>query len=329
MYQPETYAIALLFTIITMICWGSWANTLKLCPKFRFQLFYWDYAVGLVLAALAWGFTLGSHGSAGVPLLANLSQADWSHIGLAILGGITFNIANLVLVAAINLSGLAVAFPVGIGLALVVGAVSSYCIAPRGNPLMLFGGILLVVAAIVCDASAYGVREGGQGARSRRGLILSIFAGLLMGMFYPFVSRSMSGEAALSPYASTLIFTIGVFLSTIPVNAWLMRRPLDGDQPVAMKEYFAAPCIWHLWGILGGLIWCTGSMLNFVASRTAIVGPATSYSIGQGATMVSAFWGVFVWREFSGAPALAKKLVAAMFALFIAGLMLVALSPLF
>jgi glucose uptake protein len=329
MYQPETYAIALLFMIVTMICWGSWANMLKLCPKFSFQLFYWDYAVGLVLAALAWGFTLGSYGSAGLPFLADLAHTDGSHIGSALLGGVTFNIANLLLVTAINLSGLAVAFPVGIGLALVIGAVFSYCIAPRGNPLMLFGGILLVIVAILCDASAYRVREGKQATASRRGLTLSIFAGILMGLFYPFVAHSMSGEPALGPYAASLIFAIGVFLSTIPVNVWMMQHPLDGSQSVAMRQYFTAPSTWHLWGVLGGVIWCTGSTLNFVASRTAIVGPATSYSIGQGATMVSALWGVFIWREFAGSPVLAKRLIAAMFVFFITGLMSIALAPLF
>jgi glucose uptake protein len=329
MYQPETYAIALAFMIITMICWGSWANTLKLCPGYRFQLFYWDYAIGLLLAALLWGLTLGSCGSSGLPLFADLTHTDASHIGLALFGGVTFNVANLLLVVAISLSGMAVAFPVGIGLALVVGAVTSYCIAPSGNPWMLFGGILLVVGAILCDAFAYRVREGEHSTTSRRGLILSVIAGLLMGAFYPFVSMAMSGKSALGPYAATLIFAVGVFLSTIPANAWLMHKPLDGDKPIAMRRYFEAPASWHLWGLLGGVIWCTGGSLNFVASRTTIVGPATSYSIGQGATMVSALWGVFVWREFAEAPSLAKRLIVAMFALFVAGLLLVALTPLF
>lgn len=329
MFQPETYAVALSFLIVTMFCWGSWANTMKLCPGFRFQLFYWDYAAGLVAGSLAWGLTLGSCGTVGLPFFADLGHASAAHFCLALAGGITFNIANLLLVAAINISGLAVAFPVGIGLALVVGAVSSYLLTPRGNPWMLFGGILLVLAAIVCDAAAYRARESSQAAASRRGLVLSILAGLLMGLFYPFVARAMSGEAALGPYAVSFVFSVGVLLSTIPANAWLMHRPLDGDQPVTMRPYLAAPRLWHLWGLLGGLIWCTGTTLNFVASRTAIVGPATSYSIGQGATMVSAAWGVFVWREFAQAPALARRLIVLMFALFVIGLLLIALAPLY
>jgi glucose uptake protein len=328
MYQPESYAVALAFMITTMLCWGSWANTLKLTPGYRFQLFYWDYVIGLFVGAIAWGLTLGSTGSIGLPFLADISHAGTHNILLAILGGIDFNIANLLLVAAIDIAGLAVAFPIGIGLALVVGAVSSYILAPQGNPWMLFGGVALVAAAIVCDAAAYRARESVKQAASLRGILLSLIAGLLMGTFYPFVSRAMSGEGAHGPYATSFFFVIGVALCAIPFNYLLMRRPLDGKAPASMGGYAQAKPSWHLWGIVGGVIWCTGATLNFVASRTGVVGPAVSYSIGQGATMVTAAWGVFAWREFSTAPAKAKQLLFWMFVLFLLGLTLVALAPL-
>jgi glucose uptake protein len=328
MYQPESYAVALAFMITTMLCWGSWANTLKLTPGYRFQLFYWDYVIGLFVGAIAWGLTLGSTGSIGLPFLADISHAGTHNILLAILGGIDFNIANLILVAAIDIAGLAVAFPIGIGLALVVGAVSSYILAPQGNPWMLFGGVALVAAAIVCDAAAYRARESVKQAASLRGILLSLIAGLLMGTFYPFVSRAMSGEGAPGPYATSFFFVIGVALCAIPFNYLLMRRPLDGKAPASMGGYAQAKPSWHLWGIVGGVIWCTGATLNFVASRTGVVGPAVSYSIGQGATMVTAAWGVFAWREFSTAPAKAKQLLFWMFVLFLLGLTLVALAPL-
>jgi glucose uptake protein len=328
MYQPESYAVALAFMITTMLCWGSWANTLKLTPGYRFQLFYWDYVIGLFVGAIAWGLTLGSTGSIGLPFLADISHAGTHNILLAILGGIDFNIANLLLVAAIDIAGLAVAFPIGIGLALVVGAVSSYILAPQGNPWMLFGGVALVAAAIVCDAAAYRARESVKQAASLRGILLSLIAGLLMGTFYPFVSRAMSGEGAPGPYATSFFFVIGVALCAIPFNYLLMRRPLDGKAPASMGGYAQAKPSWHLWGIVGGVIWCTGATLNFVASRTGVVGPAVSYSIGQGATMVTAAWGVFAWREFSTAPAKAKQLLFWMFVLFLLGLTLVALAPL-
>ena len=328
MYQPETYAVALTFMVVSMLCWGSWANTLKLCPGYRFQVFYWDYVIGLFVGALAWGVTLGSSGTTGSAFFADLAQADSHHIWLAVAGGIIFNVANLLLVAAIEIAGLAVAFPVGIGLALVVGAVSSYVIAPAGNPALLFGGIVVVVAAIVLDAAAYRMREQ-QKSVSTRGVVLSLVSGVLMGTFYPFVARSMSGEHAPGPYAASFWFVVGVAICSVVMNTILMRKPLDGREPVSFAAYLQARPAWHLWGIIGGAIWCTGAILNFVASRAHIVGPAVSYSIGQGATMISASWGVFVWHEFREAPRRAKTLLAWMFVLFLAGLTAVALAPVF
>ena len=329
MYQPQSYAVALAFMIVTMLCWGSWANTLKLAPGYRFQLFYWDYAIGLILGAVAWGLTLGSAGVIGPSFVADVTHAARHNILLALVGGIDFNVANLLLVAAIDVAGLAVAFPVGIGLALVVGAVSSYLLAPKGNPLMLFLGVALVVAAIVCDAAAYRAREATKQSAGKRGILLSLAAGLLMGTFYPFVSRAMAGDNAPGPYATSFFFTLGVALCAIPFNYLLMRKPLDGKAPVGMAGYAQAKPSWHLWGILGGVIWCTGATLNFVASRTTIVGPAVSYSIGQGATMISAAWGVFIWREFAAAPRLAKQLLFCMFVLFLLGLTMIAIAPLY
>ena len=337
MYQPETYTVALFFMIVTMLCWGSWANTLKLAPGYRFQLFYWDYVIGLFVGAILLGMSLGSHGNAGLPFLTDIVQADSHRVLLALIGGVIFNIANLLLVAAIDIAGLAVAFPIGIGLALIVGAVSSYLLAPKGNPVILFAGIALVVGAILCDAAAYRAREATRQSPSLRGIMLSLIAGLLMGTFYPFVSKAMATRAALDdnlshipgPYATSFFFVCGVALCALPFNFLLMRRPLDGKAPVSMAGYTQAKLSWHLWGIIGGIIWCTGATLNFVASRTGVVGPAVSYSIGQGATMVTAAWGVFIWREFATAPKRAKQLLFWMFLLFLIGLILVALAPLY
>ena len=329
MYQPETYGLALLFMILSMLCWGSWANSMKLCPGYRFQLLYWDYVIGLIAGAVLWGLTLGSVGTVGRSFFADIAHSGSHSIVLAMAGGAIFNIANLLLVAAIDIAGLAVAFPVGIGLALVVGAISSYIISPQGNPLLLFGGIALVVAAIVLDAVAYRLRETERAAMSRRGIIISLIAGLLMGAFYPFVSKAMTIEGAPGPYAILLFFTLGVAVCAIPVNYFFMRFPLDGREPAAMRGYWEAPGNWHLWGIVGGAIWCTGAMANFVASQAHIVGPAVSYSIGQGATMISACWGVFVWREFSAAPARSKNSLKWMFIFFLCGLTAVACAPLF
>jgi glucose uptake protein len=328
-YQPEVYWVSLLFMLVSMLCWGSWANTLKLCPEFRFQLFYWDYVIGLIAGVAVWGLTLGSFGNSGQSFLADISQSSAHSIVLAMVGGAVFNVANLLLVAAIDIAGLAVAFPIGIGLALIIGAVSSYVIAPKGNSLLLFGGIVLVVVAIVFDAIAYRLRESSRQAMSKRGIVISLIAGVLMGCFYPFVSKAMTGENASGPYATVLFFVLGVAVCAIPFNFLLMRMPLDGSKPASMGGYIQAPMLWHMCGILGGAIWCTGAVANFVASQAHIVGPAVSYSIGQGATMISACWGVFVWREFSQAPLRAKAYLTWMFILFLCGLTAIAAAPLF
>ncbi|QEE28803.1 AcrB/AcrD/AcrF family protein [Terriglobus albidus] len=329
MYQPETYGVALLFMIVSMLCWGSWANSMKLCPGYRFQLFYWDYVIGLVAGAVLWGVALGSMGSAGRSFLTDIVHTGAYPILLAMASGAIFNVANLLLVAAIDIAGLAVAFPVGIGLALIVGAVSTYVISPQGNPVLLFGGIALVSAAILFDAIAYRLRETEHAAMSRRGIIISLVAGLLMGTFYPLVSKAMTVSAGPGPYAALLFFALGVAVCAVPVNYFLMRFPLDGREPVFMQGYWQAQAGWHLWGMIGGAIWGTGAMANFVASQAHIVGPTVSYSIGQGATMISACWGVFVWHEFSVAPARAKAILGWMFVLFLCGLTAVACAPIF
>jgi glucose uptake protein len=328
-YQPDNYAMALLFMISSMLCWGSWANTVKLAPKYRFQLFYWDYVIGLALGTLAWGLSLGSFGSAGLPLIADMLHATLLQIALAVAGGIIFNAANLLLVVATEMAGLAVAFPIGIGVALVLGAAVSYAVTPGGNVILLFGGIALVLAAILCDAAAYRKRDSKGKSIGRRAVSICAAAGILMGMFYPFVAKAMSGKSGLGPYATAVFFAAGVALCNFPMNWYFSRHPLDGKSPVAAHDYLQTPKSWHLCGLLGGLIWCTGAVLNFSASGVHFVGPAVSYSIGQGATMISAAWGVFVWKEFSQAPRQSKQLLFMMFILFLSGLTAIALAPVF
>jgi glucose uptake protein len=328
MYQPQAYAVALLFMLGSMFCWGSWANTMKLTPGWPFQLFYWDYVLGVFGGSLFWGLTLGTFGDSGRPFLQDLLQADSRHLLLALAGGAVFNVANLLLVAAIEIAGLAIAFPIGIGLALVVGVILNYALNPTGNPTLLVSGVILVVLAIIFDALAYRLRERTRSAASTRGIIISIACGILMGLFYPLVAKATDGDHSLGPYAVATVFAVGVAVSALIMNSILMRKPLTPTPPVTFREYLAARSQWHLWAVLGGAIWCTGTVLNFVASHAQIVGPAVSYAIGQGATMVSAVWGVFVWHEFAAAPPAARRMLWPMFFCFIVGLGAIAVAPL-
>jgi len=302
---------------------------MKLTSGWAFQLFYWDYVIGIIAASLLWGLTLGSAGGGELSFLRNIGSADRTHIIFALLGGAIFNLANLLLVAAIEIAGLAVAFPIGIGLALVVGVLLNYFISPQGSPLLLFGGVFLVVLAIVVVALAYRRRETTRKSTSARGIQISLACGVLMGVFYPLVAKAITGDHSLGPYTVAFFFALGTALCAVPVNYFLMRRPLTGGPPVSMADYRKGRAAWHWWGIVGGMIWCTGAVLNFVASHAQVIGPAVSYAIGQGATMVSAIWGVFIWKEFAAAPPGARRLIPLMFAFFLVGLGAVAVAPVF
>lgn len=319
-----------------MLCWGSWANTFKLAGKWRFELFYYDYSLGVLIAATIYALTFGTFGSNGLPFAADLAHAGSQQILFGAAGGIVFNLANILLVAAISLAGLAVAFPVGIGLALVIGVIWNYTLKPQGNPALLFTGAAIVVGAIIVDAFAYRALEAGKAGQSERrvsgkGIALSLVSGLLMGSFFPLVEMGKSGPQGLGPYAVGFVFTVGVFFSTFVFNLFFMRFPVEGP-PVTMREYFTGSGRQHWLGIVGGIIWATGTIANFVAASAperVQVGPAISYAIGQGATMVSALWGLLVWKEFAGASGRVRVLVTLMLILFVAGLALVSIAPLY
>ncbi len=324
----QSYPVAVLMCIITMICWGSWANTQKLASKeWRFQLFYWDYAIGVFLLSLILAFTMGSMGSAGRSFIADLQQAGATWLGLAFLGGVIFNLSNILLVAAIDIAGLAVAFPVGVGLALVLGVITTYFARPEGNVPMLALGVAGVMIAILLDAIAYSRLVSGRRQAPIKGIVTSVFAGLLMGWFYSFVAQSMGRVdhatgtiewGKLTPYTAVVVFSFGLLVSNFLWNSVMMAKPLTGD-PVPFRDYLTkGSARLHIIGILGGMIWSLGMSFNIIASTTA--GPALSYGLGQGATMIGAIWGVLIWKEFKDAPSGTNRLLAGMFFFYLFGL---------
>ena len=325
MYIVEDYALAVVFCIITMVCWGSWGNSQKLAAKdWRYELFYWDYVIGILLFSVILAFTLGSHGNAGRGFVEDLSQVTGSNICSALAGGVIFNISNILLAASVSLAGLTVAFPLGVGIALVLGVFVNYFGAPKGDPVILFIGVALIVVAIILNAVASGKMSRAQNAGNKKGIMLAIVAGVLMAFFYRFVAAIMDLDhfdnptpGMATPYTAFFLFSCGIFLSNFIVNTIVMKKPFVGA-PVSYAEYFHGSCRTHIVGILGGVVWGLGTALSYISAGKA--GAAISYALGQGAPMIAAVWGIFVWKEFSGASRTVKLLLGCMFVLFIAGL---------
>ncbi len=326
MYIVNSYSLAIIFCFITMLCWGSWGNTQKLAGKtWRYELFYWDYVIGVLLISLVFAFTMGSMGENGRGFIADLKQAEWSNIGSAFLGGVIFNAANILLSTAIAIAGMSVAFPVGIGLALVLGVLINYIGSQKGDPVFLFLGVGLIALAIIINALAYKKASSGNQKVSAKGIFVSILAGVLMSFFYRFVARSMDlddfvnpAQGMMTPYTAVVIFSLGVFVSNFLFNTVLMKKPISGE-PTNYKAYFKGRISIHSVGILGGVIWGIGNSLNLIAAGKA--GAAISYGLGQGATLIAALWGVFIWKEFKDAPKGTSWMLAIMFILFGLGLL--------
>jgi len=331
MYIISSYSLAVFFCIITMLCWGSWGNTQKLAAKtWRYELFYWDYVIGIVLLSVVFGFTLGSMGEQGRSFTTDLAQVSSDNLWSAILGGVIFNASNILLSASISIAGMAVAFPVGVGLALVLGVILNYNSASKDDPIILFAGVALIMVAIIFNGIASGKMATGDKKSSSKGIWLAVIAGILMSFFYRFVAAAMDVNnfesptpGMMTPYTAFFVFAIGMLISNFLFNTLIMRKPFVGA-PVTYKDYFSGSFSTHLVGVAGGLIWGLGTVLSYMSAGKA--GAAISYALGQGATMVAAFWGVFIWKEFKGASTRVNVLLFFMFLLFISGLALIIVS---
>ena len=331
MFIVSNYLLAVVFCFITMLCWGSWGNTQKMAAKsWRYELFYWDYVIGMVVFALLIAFTMGSFGTEGRPFLQDIAQVSAKNMGSIILGGVIFNASNILLSASTSIAGMAVAFPLGVGISLVLGTIVNYIGAPKGDPVTLFIGVALIVVAIICNGIASGKLQKDEKAGANKGIILAVVAGTLMAFFYRFVAAAMdldnfaapaAGKA--TPYTAIVIFSLGVLASNFIFNTFVMKKPFVGE-PVSYSEYFKGNAKTHLVGMLGGAIWCLGTAFSYIASGKA--GAAISYALGQGAPMIAAIWGVFIWKEFKGASKGVYGLLGVMFCLFVAGLAFIIIS---
>lgn len=321
MFTPHSLGTALFMMIVSAICWGSWANTYKGVRNYRFELFYWDYAVGIFLISLLLALTMGSTGNDASSFVNNVHSADASNVVSTMVGGAIFNLANLLLVAAIDMAGLSIAFPLSIGIALVVGVVLSYSLQLKGSVIFLGAGVACALIAVVLDGKAYGSLASAGRSVSRKSIVVCIVSGVLMGLWNPFVAYGATRGNALTPYSSVVFLTLGALLSCFVWNLYFMKRPLVGE-PVNFGGFFRGPAVGHLLGFLGGCIWGVGTVFNVVAGKATAF--AISYAIGQSAPMVAALWGVFAWKEFSGAAARAKLYLFLMFVFYCLAILLVA-----
>jgi glucose uptake protein len=321
MFTPQTFGVALVMMVTAAVCWGSWANTFKGVKSYRFELFYWDYAIGIFLISLILALTMGSTGHDSSSFLNNLQSADGKNIVSALVGGAIFNLANLLLVAAIDMAGLAIAFPVSIGIALVVGVLLSYSLEQKGNAMFLGIGVVCALIAVILDGKAYGNLPSVGRNFSRKSLIVCVVSGVLMGLWNPFMTYAMTRGNSLSPYSAAVFLTLGALLSCFIWNLYFMKHPLVGE-PVGLGGFFRGSASGHLLGLLGGAIWGTGTVFSLTAGK--LTGQAISYAIGQSAPMVAALWGVLAWKEFAGSGPRAKAYLALMFVFYGIAILLVA-----
>ena len=333
----NNYPLAVFFFIIAMICWGSWANMQKVAEKnWRFELFYWDLAIGLLVFATLAAFTLGSMGDSGRPFLEDLRIADTSSIAYAMLGGVVWNLGNILLVAAIAVAGMSVGFPIGGGIAWVLGIIVNYILVMldpektfKGNSNVLWIGVAVIIIAIFLSMLSYRRLASEKKKPTLKGIMLSVFAGLLIAFFYGLVVKSLDnsfvagGTGTLTPFTGVFLFSVGVFLSTIVINPFFMKYPVQG-RSVKMSAYWKGNTKTHMSGVIGGFIWMFGMVVSFMAAGAA--NPAISYALSNAAPVVAILWGVLIWKEFKGAPKGTNSLLLAMFIFYIIGLVLITAS---
>ncbi len=332
----QNYGVAILFTVLAMICWGSWANTQKIAEKsWRFELFYWDLVLGLLFASLVAAYTLGSMGDIGRSFHEDLANADINSILYAFAGGVLWNIGNILLVAAIAIAGMSVAFPIGGGIAWILGIIINYTLVvlagqvPSNKPVVLWAGVLIIIVAIILSGKAFKKVAIAQKKPTAKGIGLSVIAGVFIAFFYGFVVKSLDGQFVsggtgnLTPFTAIVFFTVGILVSTVFINPIFMRYPIQGS-PVKMSLYWKGSFREHISGFLGGVIWMSGMVVSFMATGAA--NPAIAYALSNGAPIVAILWGLFVWKEFAGAPKGTNKLLVIMFAGYIVGLILITIS---
>ena len=345
MTLATTYGAALCLAIFSLLCLGSWANSFKLAGRWRFELFYFDFAFGLVAVSLILAFTAGSWGFDSFTFMDDLMRASKHSMAQAFGAGLIFNLGNMLLVAGVSLVGLSIAFPIGLGIAIVVGALIAQAVSPQGNPVLFFAGAAVVLVAVFVCGSAYrslallreiekmkaGTHRTLRPSVSWKGVLLSAGGGILLGSFAPVLDAAKDPDIGLGPYSLGVVFCMGIAFSTIVYNMYFMNLPVKG-KPVEILAYFRGSIGQHLYGVLGGAVWSLGTIAAFVLSSSPKAGmpaPALMYALGRISPLLAAIWGLVVWKELRSADAKVAALLGIMLFLLAAGVAMLAIAPLY
>lgn len=341
---------ALIIMLIGMLCWGLWASLHKLAGKWRYELFYFDVAVGLLVTAAVASLTLGTLGFDGFSLEDDLAHAGHRQWLIAFAAGAIFNLANMIMMGAVVVAGLSVAVPLGLGVSLMIGIGIRLITNPPGSPLLMFVGAACLLIAVVIIGVAYTfhvssrvdqlVKEGkvqttgstpGYGKAmivsthapsAAKGLLLAIVAGALMWIMFPLINKARVGDFGLGPYGLTVMFSLGVVATTFMFNLFFINLPVDGE-PIELLSYFQGGIGVHLLGFGSGIMLCAGILAYFVVQGGAPetqLKPLTSYAIQQGAVLVAAIVGIFGWKDFRDAEPRVRAMVWSFLLLFALGL---------
>jgi glucose uptake protein len=349
MIQPTTQFTVLLLLVISAFCWGSWANTFKAIKTWRFEYFYYDFTAGILLIAVIAAFTLGSMNTQDLTFQDNFLLASYRKIAWALGSGLVFNLGNLFLLAATAVSGMSVAFPTALGIALVADAIWDFAYNPQASILLVFSGVVLVIVGIILNILAYLWRQDERTAaqaplqadpRSRnapkrqespgsRGVILAIASGLVLSTFFPMLTEATAGETGVSPYGVAVLISGAVFVSTLLFVPFFLFFPVLGE-PGQIRGYFGGEKKQHAVGILGGVLLGVGILAGSLAASAPRVmqpGRIAEYALDHTALLIAAVWGLLVWREFKGSSHRVRMMVVAMLVLLVVGVGMVAVAP--
>jgi glucose uptake protein len=329
-----TSILALLF--ISLLCLGSWITTFKLAGKrWRFEFFSLDFALGAVLLSLIAALTVGNT-AADLPFSDRVLLSSKTAQALVFSAGFIFGLANLLLLGAVSLLGIAGAFPISIGLGVIVYALLNF---RSYHSFAAATGLALLGVGVFLDARACRLQDlamppakkavtqaaGAKGARSLKGLIVALIGGVLFGVFYSLAEGGLYGDLGLGPYAGLLYFCLGILVSTLVFSVVFFNIALEGGS-LTLRSYLAGQLRQHLLGIVGGAIWAAGALTAFLAKiRVPEAGRLQAFvgALPLASALLAALWGILIWREFASAPKRARGSVMGTAALLAVSLLLI------